>query len=241
MLHIQSPSSELSCSLSPFIAFNFFPRRFQATKPRINQEAKLFRFRGPAMADVAMALATVFFCLLILSSAAISLLLLRLCRAALRPASSAALPPLPPPPTQELAFLVSPPPPPPPPFKEDELKKSMAAAAEGEEPRRLAWREVEALTGGFDEAAVVGRGGSSTVYLSTAASPVSPAAVKVQRWCGGGERRAAAFRRELGLLRRLRHPNLVALRAYSDDHGIILFIKFPPLLIRNLKCICSGL
>ncbi|KQJ92833.1 probable receptor-like protein kinase At1g33260 [Brachypodium distachyon] len=170
------------------------------------------------MADVAMALATVFFCLLILSSAAISLLLLRLCRAALRPASSAALPPLPPPPPQELAFLVSPPPPPPPPFKEDELKKSMAAAAEGEEPRRLAWREVEALTGGFDEAAVVGRGGSSTVYLSTAASPVSPAAVKVQRWCGGGERRAAAFRRELGLLRRLRHPNLVALRAYSDDH-----------------------
>ena len=48
----------------------------------------------------------------------------------------------------------------------------------------------------------------------------SPAAVKVHRWCGGGERRLAAFRRELDLLRRVgRHPQLVALLAYSDDHG----------------------
>ncbi|KAM0843042.1 hypothetical protein ACQ4PT_057984 [Festuca glaucescens] len=164
--------------------------------------------------DVAMALATLFFVLLLLSSAAISLLLLRLCIATLRPSATtrtpyAAVDPetarasLP---QQELALL--------PPTKAPSEKPP------DPEPRRLAWREVEALTGGFDEAAVVARGGSgNAVYLARQRVGGSAAAVKVHRWCGGGERRLAAFRRELDLLRRVgRHPRLVALLAYSDDH-----------------------
>ena len=63
----------------------------------------------------------------------------------------------------------------------------------------------------------MGRGGSSTVYLARLRDG-APAAVKVHRWCGG-ERRLRAFRQELDLLRRIRHPRIVALIAYSDDHG----------------------
>jgi len=74
-----------------------------------------------------------------------------------------------------------------------------------ESPRRLSWREVEALTGGFDEARVVGRGGFSAVYLARLRDG-APVAVKVQRWCCGGERRLRAFRQEPDLLRRIRHP-----------------------------------
>ena len=161
-----------------------------------------------AKMDVAMALATLFFVVLLLASAAISLLLLRLCLAALRPSTTLYAAPDPearPPPQDELHSLALPAPKPP--------KEQWA------EPRRLAWREVEALTGGFDEAAVVGRGGSGNVVYGIRFDG-SPAAVKVHRWCGGGERRLAAFRRELDLLRRVgRHPRLVALLAYSDDHG----------------------
>ncbi|KAK1564216.1 hypothetical protein QYE76_005013 [Lolium multiflorum] len=157
-----------------------------------------------------MVLATLFFVLLLFSSAAISFLLLRLCVAALRPSTTTRTPyaavdpetarasPL----QHELALL--------PPTK-----------APKEEPRRLAWREVEALTGGFDEVAVVGRGGSgNAVYLAWQRVGGSAAAVKVYRWCSGGERQLTAFRRELDLLRRVgRHPRLVALLAYSDDHS----------------------
>jgi hypothetical protein len=171
--------------------------------------------------DVAMVLATVFFCLLLLSSAAISLLLLRLCLAAIRPSTTTTRAPYAafdpetaraPPTPQELALL--------PPAKAPKEKPA--------EPRRLAWREVEALTGGFDEAAVVGRGGSgNAVYLARQRVNGSAAAVKVHRWCGGGERRLAAFRRELDLLRRVgRHPRIVALLAYSDDHGELTQKKF---------------
>ena len=172
------------------------------------------------MMDVAMALATLFFVLLLVSSAAISLLLLRLCLAAIRPSTTtqtyspagadpeSLAPPVPPPPLHphELSLLPAP-------------RPTKEPKEQWTEPRRLAWREVEALTGGFDEAAVVGRGGSgNTVY--GVRFDGSPAAVKVHRWCGGGERRVAAFRRELDLLRRVgRHPRLVALLAYSDDHG----------------------
>ncbi|KAL6848410.1 hypothetical protein ACP4OV_021704 [Aristida adscensionis] len=164
--------------------------------------------------DVPMALAVLFFCLLLLASAAIAFLLVRHCLAALRRRPHAADPEAPlatatataARPRYELALSSEAP---------------AAAAAAGpaggkEEARRLTWREVEALTGGFDEAAVVGRGGSSTVYLARLRDG-SPAAVKVQRWCGG-ERRLRAFRQELDLLRRLRHPHIVALLAFSDDH-----------------------
>ncbi|KAK1613879.1 hypothetical protein QYE76_019396 [Lolium multiflorum] len=174
--------------------------------------------------DVAMALATLFFVLLLLSSAAISLLLIRLCLAALRPSATTRTPyaAVDPetvrasPPQHALALL--------PPTK---APKETPA-----EPRRLAWREVEELTGGFDEAAVVARGGSgNAVYLARERVGGSAAAVKVHRWCGGGERRLAAFRRELDLLRRVgRHPRLVALLAYSDDHeeGGALVLEYMP-------------
>uniref|UniRef100_A0A804P5K0 Protein kinase domain-containing protein n=1 Tax=Zea mays TaxID=4577 RepID=A0A804P5K0_MAIZE len=146
--------------------------------------------------DAAMALALLFFCVLLLASGAIAFLLIRHCLARAPPhrhrqaQPEAAAKQL-----QQQALLA--------------IKKEPA-------PRRLAWREVEALTGGFDEAAVVGRGGSSTVYLARLLDG-SPVAVKVHRWCGG-ERRLRAFRQELDLLRRLRHPHIVALLAYSDDH-----------------------
>uniref|UniRef100_A0A0E0JUG8 Protein kinase domain-containing protein n=1 Tax=Oryza punctata TaxID=4537 RepID=A0A0E0JUG8_ORYPU len=161
--------------------------------------------------DVAMALAILFFCFLLLSSAAITFLLLRHFLSGLRrhrAADAEAAGHLPPPcspPQQELPLL---------PAKE----LSVGGEKDGE-PRKLTWREVEALTGGFDEAAVVGRGGSSTVYLAMARveAPAPPVAVKVHRWCGG-ERWLRAFRQELDLLRRLRHPHIVALLAYSDDH-----------------------
>ncbi|XP_066324719.1 salt tolerance receptor-like cytoplasmic kinase 1 [Miscanthus floridulus] len=170
--------------------------------------------------EVAVALALLFFCVLLLASGAIAFLLIRHCLAALRrrpsadadpearapaaaaprhrqpqPAAAAAKP------KQQQALLIA-------------VKKE--AQQQQQAPRRLAWREVEALTGGFDEATVVGRGGSSTVYLARLLDG-SPVAVKVHRWCGG-ERRLRAFRQELDLLRRLRHPNIVALLAYSDDH-----------------------
>lgn len=171
--------------------------------------------------EVAVALALLFFCVLLLASGAIAVLLIRHCIASLRrrpsadadpearapapaaprhrqpqPAAAAAKP------KQQQALLIA-------------VKKE--AQQQQQAPRRLAWREVEALTGGFDEAAVVGRGGSSTVYLARLLDG-SPVAVKVHRWCGG-ERRLRAFRQELDLLRRLRHPNIVSLLAYSDDHG----------------------
>lgn len=176
--------------------------------------------------DVAMALAVLFFCLLLLSSAAITFLLLRHCLSGLRRRHRAAaaadvdaeaaeggagarqlMPPCSPPPQQELPLLRP-------------AAKLVPSTKEEGEPWKLTWREVEALTGGFDEAAVVGRGGSSTVYLASSSrvAVVSPpVAVKVHRWCGG-ERWLRAFRQELDLLRRLRHPHIVSLLAYSDDH-----------------------
>ncbi|KAM3317626.1 hypothetical protein ACQJBY_035374 [Aegilops geniculata] len=180
--------------------------------------------------DVAMALATVFFCLLLLASAAISLLLLRLCLAALRRAPAARAPYAAVDPEAAARAAA-----PPPAVPQQEVPLPAAwAKPRAPEPRRLAWREVEALTGGFDEAAVVGRGGSGgAVYLSRipAVAGGPPAAVKVHRWCGGGERRLGAFRRELDLLRRVgRHPRLVALLAYSDDHeeGGALVLEYMP-------------
>ncbi|CAD6252222.1 unnamed protein product [Miscanthus lutarioriparius] len=148
--------------------------------------------------EVAVALALLFLCVLLLASGAIAFLLIRHCLAALhRRRSSADADP-----TRR---------------REHQQRVVIKEAQQQQQaPRRLAWREVEALTGGFDEAAVVGRGGSSTVYLARLLDG-SPVAVKVHRWCGG-ERRLRAFRQELDLLRRLRHPNIVALLAYSDDH-----------------------
>jgi hypothetical protein len=168
--------------------------------------------------EVAVALALLFFCVLLLASGTIAFLLIRHCLAALRrrpsadadPEARAPAAPRHRQPQPAAAAAAKP--------KQQQQPLLIAAVKkEAQVPRRLAWREVEALTGGFDEAAVVGRGGSSTVYLARLMDG-SPVAVKVHRWCGG-ERRLRAFRQELDLLRRLRHPNIVALLAYSDDHG----------------------
>jgi hypothetical protein len=147
--------------------------------------------------DAAMALALLFFCVLLLASGAIAFLLIRHCLARAPPHRHRQAQP------EAAAKQLQ--------------QQALLAVNKEPAPRRLAWREVEALTGGFDEAAVVGRGGSSTVYLARLLDG-SPVAVKVHRWCGG-ERRLRAFRQELDLLRRLRHPHIVALLAYSDDHG----------------------
>ncbi|OEL25430.1 putative receptor-like protein kinase [Dichanthelium oligosanthes] len=165
--------------------------------------------------DLAVALAILFFCALLLSSAAIAFLLIRhfLRRrpdVAADPEAQAAVaaPRHHQQPQYELALSSS------------ETAPAAAAAKQpadkDDAPRRLTWREVEAMTGGFDEAAVVGRGGSSIVYLARLRDG-APVAVKVHRWCGG-ERRLRAFRQELDLLRRLRHPHIVGLLAFSDDH-----------------------
>ncbi|PUZ64634.1 hypothetical protein GQ55_3G157900 [Panicum hallii var. hallii] len=165
---------------------------------------------------MAMVLAVVFFCILVLASAAIAFLLIRYCLRRRISSSTAGDA------EASQARAVAPPPEPEPELSlpSSELRVAKEKGKEKTllnlEPRRLTWREVEALTGGFDEAAVVGRGGSSTVYLARLRHG-APVAVKVHRWCGG-ERRLRAFRQELGLLRRIHHPHIVALLAYSDDH-----------------------
>ncbi|KAI4976150.1 hypothetical protein ZWY2020_049757 [Hordeum vulgare] len=107
------------------------------------------------------------------------------------------------------------------------------------EPRQLAWREVEALTGGFEEASVVGRAGSGgALYLSRIPAVVGGlrAAVIMHQWCGGGERQLGAFRCKLDLLRRVgRHPRLVALLPYSNDHGKYSLLHHKKLKIK-IKC-----
>ncbi|EHA8590365.1 salt tolerance receptor-like cytoplasmic kinase 1 [Cocos nucifera] len=81
-------------------------------------------------------------------------------------------------------------------------------------PRRFGWTEIESLTGNFASSAAIGEGGSSTVYL--AALPSSLAALKVLR---SSERLHRAFRLELDVLLRLRHPHIVRLLGFCDDRG----------------------
>lgn len=83
--------------------------------------------------------------------------------------------------------------------------------------RRHRWQEVEALLGDRAAAAVIGEGGFSTVYLASLPDSTL-AALKVYAG-GGGELPRRAFRQELDVLLRLRHPRIVRLLAYSDDRG----------------------
>ncbi|XP_008791632.1 salt tolerance receptor-like cytoplasmic kinase 1 [Phoenix dactylifera] len=91
-------------------------------------------------------------------------------------------------------------------------------------PRRFGWTEIESLTGNFTSSAVVGEGGSSTVYL--AALPSSLAALKVLR---SSERLHRAFRIELDVLHRLRHPHIVRLLGFCDEReeGVLVFEYVP--------------
>ncbi|URE21752.1 hypothetical protein MUK42_11188 [Musa troglodytarum] len=94
--------------------------------------------------------------------------------------------------------------------------------------RRHRWQEVEALLGGRAAAAVIGEGGFSTVYLARLPDSTL-AALKVYAG-GGGELPRRAFRQELAVLLRLRHPRIVRLLAYSDDRdeeGVLLLEYVP--------------
>lgn len=81
--------------------------------------------------------------------------------------------------------------------------------------RRFRWPEIESLTARFAPSAVIGEGGSSTVYLARLPD-CSFGAVKLHR---PSERLRRAFRRELDVLRPLRHPHVVRLLGYCDDRG----------------------
>ncbi|WOL06257.1 hypothetical protein Cni_G14989 [Canna indica] len=88
--------------------------------------------------------------------------------------------------------------------------------------RRFGWPELELLTGKFAAAAVVGEGGSSTVYLARLPDS-SLAALKLHRQ---SERLHRAFCQELDVLLRLRHPHIVRLLGYCDDReeeGVLAF------------------
>ncbi|XP_010933767.1 salt tolerance receptor-like cytoplasmic kinase 1 [Elaeis guineensis] len=94
-------------------------------------------------------------------------------------------------------------------------------------PRRFGWPEIESLTGNFISSAVIGEGGSSTVYLASLPSPPSSlAALKVLR---SSERLHRAFRLELDVLLRLRHPHIVRLLGFCDDReeGVLVFEYVP--------------
>ncbi|THU74522.1 hypothetical protein C4D60_Mb04t34250 [Musa balbisiana] len=103
--------------------------------------------------------------------------------------------------------------------KEAEEEKGVAA-------RRFRCPEIESLTGKFATAAVVGEGGCSTVYLARLPDS-SLAALKLHR---PSERLHRAFRQELDVLLRLRHPHIVRLLGYCDDReeeGVLVFEYAP--------------
>ncbi|URD94455.1 STYKc [Musa troglodytarum] len=101
------------------------------------------------------------------------------------------------------------------------LGKEKSSAA-----RRFGWAEIESATGKFAPDAVVGEGGSSTVYLARLPNS-SLAALKLHR---PSERLHRAFRQELDVLLRLRHPHIVRLLGYCDDReeeGVLVFEYVP--------------
>ncbi|KAJ0969059.1 hypothetical protein J5N97_021936 [Dioscorea zingiberensis] len=110
---------------------------------------------------------------------------------------------------------------------------STARVADGPDPsittkdaaRRFQWSEIETHTGNFTST-VIGEGGFSTVYLADL--PAGSAAVKVLR---NSERLHRAFRLELDILLRLRHPHIVRLLGFCDDRdgerGALVFEYVP--------------
>ncbi|KAJ8499691.1 hypothetical protein OPV22_010243 [Ensete ventricosum] len=117
-----------------------------------------------------------------------------------------------------------------------ELGPAQARVADGPETvfgkekssatRRFGWAEIESVTGKFAPDAVVGEGGSSTVYLARLPDS-SLAALKLHR---PSERLHRAFRQELDVLLRLGHPHIVRLLGYCDDReeeGVLVFEYVP--------------
>ncbi|XP_074574227.1 salt tolerance receptor-like cytoplasmic kinase 1 [Curcuma longa] len=107
-----------------------------------------------------------------------------------------------------------------------EPEKGNPAPKQAAVPRLMGWAEVESATGKFSPSAVVGEGGSSTVYLARFPDS-SLAALKLHR---PSERLHHAFRQELDLLLRLCHPHIVRLLGYCDDReaeGALVFEYVP--------------
>ncbi|RRT79541.1 hypothetical protein B296_00005539 [Ensete ventricosum] len=98
---------------------------------------------------------------------------------------------------------------------------------------RFGWAEIESLNGKFAAAAVIGEGGSSTVYLARLGD-ASLGALKLHR---PSERLYRAFRQELDVLLRLRHPHIVRLLGYCDDRGSCL--SPPPISSSSLSILST--
>ncbi|XP_042436417.1 salt tolerance receptor-like cytoplasmic kinase 1 [Zingiber officinale] len=105
-------------------------------------------------------------------------------------------------------------------------EKEKGGGGIGDKVHRYRWRQIESLTGKFAPDAVVGEGGSSTVYLARLPD-ASLAAVKLHR---PSERFHRAFRQELDVLLRLRHPHIVRLLGYCDDREEegVLVLEYEP-------------
>ncbi|WOL10061.1 putative receptor-like protein kinase [Canna indica] len=108
----------------------------------------------------------------------------------------------------------------------DDPELGLVAKPQPDAPRQFGWAEVESLTGNFAPSAVIGEGGFSTVYLARLPPDAVPVALKLHR---SSERLHRAFRQELDVLLRLRHPHIVPLLGYCDDReeGVLVF-EFVP-------------
>lgn len=82
----------------------------------------------------------------------------------------------------------------------------------------FSWEEIEKFTVNFSF--VIGCGGFSTVYLAKLPDS-STAAVKIQFRCS--QRLNEAYEKELEILLRIKHPNIVKLLGHGDeDRGMLI-------------------
>ncbi|XP_057812550.1 salt tolerance receptor-like cytoplasmic kinase 1 [Salvia miltiorrhiza] len=79
--------------------------------------------------------------------------------------------------------------------------------------RVFAWEEIEKFTMNFSH--VIGYGGFSTVYLAKLADSSTAAAAKIQFRCT--QRLDEAYKQELEILLRIKHPYIVKLLGYCGD------------------------
>jgi hypothetical protein len=72
---------------------------------------------------------------------------------------------------------------------------------------------------------MIGQGGMATVYRALDTRRLEDVAVKVLSSSITGDRRfVKRFRREAGLLVRLKHPNIVGVLEYGESHGVIYLV-----------------
>ncbi|KAK2966759.1 hypothetical protein RJ640_003072 [Escallonia rubra] len=90
---------------------------------------------------------------------------------------------------------------------------------------RFPLSEIKSSTKNFDDALLVGRGGSATVYRGTLSDGTT---VAVKRWNSVSGRGLEAFRSEIGVLSRFRHRYVVSLIGYCDDRELALVQEYLP-------------